>query len=152
MKSEIFTLYLGGSIRHKKAADVIKMFNENKKYIEDRFAEVGIPIIILSPIRGKNCEDDGVEWKAHYELPEVIARDESDVRRSHMLLNLTGDTPSDGAWWEMGLAHYVCNIPVVMIAPLRKIGKVKSWSNYKATFLGSDSKEVVDWILDYWLV
>lgn len=152
MKNEIFTIYLAGSIRGKNAGDVIKFFNANQKYIEDRFKEANIPVKILSPIRGKHCDDEGKEWTSQYSLHEIIERDENDVRNSDMILIQTGDEPSDGTWFEFGLAHYVCKIPVVMVAPLRKEGKKKSWSNHKATYIGDSLKDAVDWILEYWMV
>jgi len=59
------------------------------------------------------------------------------IRRCDALLVMTGDTPSDGTWWEMSYAKQI-GIPVVMIAPRRAAGKLMGWSNILADYVVAD--------------
>ena len=145
------TIYMAGNIRGKKACEVLEFFNSNTHYVIRRLIEVGIKCKVLSPIRGKNCDEVTGIWKNKHSLKEIIARDEADVSKSDVVIIQTGDKPSDGSWFEFAYAHYVCKIPVLMVAPLRKSGEKVSWSNEKATFIGDTLEECVNWIIDYWM-
>lgn len=152
MKKEL-KIYLGGSIRGLKAKDVVKHFDDMEAYIMKRCREAGIKCHVFSPIRGKKqyISEDGETWNNPRPLKEIIARDETDLRQCDIDFIMTGDTPTDGTWLEFGLCLYECKIPVVMIAPKRKNNELISWANEKATFIGKDKKECVDWIIDYWM-
>ena len=147
------SIYLSGSIRGKDAHEVIRMFHDTKLYIEEECEKSDIHATVYSPVRGKQvCEQKGT-WEPNYTLKEVIARDEADIRKSDVLLILTGDNVSDGTWLEFGLAHYECKIPVLMVAPKRKSGEIPmSWSGEKVTFMGDTLEDCVKWLIDYWMV
>jgi predicted Rossmann-fold nucleotide-binding protein len=63
-------------------------------------------------------------------MDAMVKRDQWLIRRSDLLLVLTGDTPSDGTWHELVYALQL-PIPVVMIAPRRcqKKNPLVGWSN-----------------------
>lgn len=62
---------------------------------------------------------------------DFVYEDEAGLDGCTVCLVLTGDTPSDGSWWEMCKAYYRLNIPVVMVAPQRVRGEIMGFSNIK---------------------
>jgi hypothetical protein len=64
-------------------------------------------------------------------MKAFVAKDEYAIRRVDALLVLTGDTPSEGTGWEMGLAHFELHIPIVMVSPLRVKGKVDGFQQHQ---------------------
>ena len=96
------SLYVAGSIRGLNAREIIEKFKKTKKYIEKQCKEKGIECTIYIPTRGKHTSNDGEIWASNYSLKDIIARDEGDVKRSDLILILTGDNPTDGTWLEFG--------------------------------------------------
>jgi len=86
--------------------------------------------------------------KASFEVQQIVARDEADIRASDGLLVLTGDTPSSGTWFEFAFAHYVVKIPVVVVAPklrdrMNKKEAAFEWTGAKASKVVSSIEEAV---------
>lgn len=63
-------------------------------------------------------------------IDAMVQKDLWLIRRSDLLLVLTGSTPSDGTWWEMCYARF-SHIPVIMISSERckKKNPLTGWSN-----------------------
>lgn len=70
-------------------------------------------------------------------MQAFVRRDKYLIRHCDALLVMTGDTPSDGTWWEMAYAHQI-GIPIIMIAPKRQSGQIMGWSNFLVDDLVSD--------------
>jgi nucleoside 2-deoxyribosyltransferase len=64
-------------------------------------------------------------------MKSFVAKDEYAIRHCDALLVLTGDSPSGGTAWEMGLAHFELKIPVVMVSPQRAAGELMDFSCIK---------------------
>jgi hypothetical protein len=82
------------------------------------------------------------------QMAAFVAKDEADVLRSQFLLVLTGDTPSDGTWWEMSLAKQF-NIPIIMVAPKRAHGMM-GFSNFKVTQIFETIEAAVVYISEHY--
>lgn len=78
-------------------------------------------------------------------MAQFVEKDERDVLRSNYLLVLTGDTPSDGTWWEMALAKQA-SIPIVLVAPRRASGALMGFTNIKADAIFATVEEAVTYI------
>lgn len=70
-------------------------------------------------------------------MTDFVREDEKGLASCSVCLVLTGDTPSDGAWWEMAKAYYELKIPVVMVAPKRKRREIVGFSNIKVPHIFS---------------
>ncbi len=75
-------------------------------------------------------------------MKAFVTQDKKLIRLCDAILVMTGDTPSDGTWWEMCYAHHI-GIPVVMIAPKRVAGDIVGWSNFLADDLVNDLTSAV---------
>jgi len=64
------------------------------------------------------------------------------IRRCDALIVMTGDTPSDGTWWEMAYAKMI-GIPVIMVAPQRATKSLIGWSNIQVTDIVEDLDHAV---------
>lgn len=70
-------------------------------------------------------------------MEDFVNADEKGLEICSVILVLTGDTPSDGAWWEIAKAHYKMGIPVVMVAPRRDREEIMGFSNIKIPYIFS---------------
>lgn len=139
------TVYLAGRMEGRTYDECIAERNKAKRLLEEH------GITVLDPLRGKEYlsgkKITREEKPGGMSIAEIIARDKYDMKRSDLLLILTGDDTSDGTWLEFGYAKYKLDIPVVMIAPSR-VGK-HGWSNYEATYIAKDLDYAINWIIDY---
>lgn len=139
------TVYLGGKIGGRTYWECAGERARAKQALEER----GIKVI--NPLRGKDYLEGKTisrfEKPGGMDIAEIIARDKYDLKRSDLLLILTGDEVSDGTWLEFGYAKYKLEIPVVMIAPTR-IGQY-GWSNHEADYIAFNLTAAVDWIAKY---
>jgi hypothetical protein len=78
--------------------------------------------------------DMGVDRRT---MEDFVYEDEKGLDGCTCILVLTGDTPSDGAWWEMGKAYFQLKIPVVMVAPKRDREEIMGFSNIKVPHIFS---------------
>lgn len=117
-------VYLSGAMGGRKAKDVIQ---ERMKAAElcEKYS--------LHPVDPGRTER--MQWGRNIGLvfsKKVMAgfvqKDLMLIRRSDVLLVLTGDTPSDGTWVEKTYAKMV-GLPVVMVSPLRCKKRLVGWSN-----------------------
>lgn len=72
------------------------------------------------------------------------------IRRCDALLVMTGDTPSDGTWWEMAYAEKI-EIPIIMVAPRRAYGELVGWSNIKVKHIVDDLPSAIRLIKKHFL-
>lgn len=63
------------------------------------------------------------------DMSKFVSAEKKALSQCGGVLVLTGDSPSDGTWLEIGYALYALHIPVVMVAPRRAEGSLVSWSN-----------------------
>lgn len=78
--------------------------------------------------------DMGVDRRT---METFVHDDEAGLDGCTAILVMTGDTPSDGAWWEMCKAHYQLKIPVIMVAPKRDREQIMGFSNIKVRHIFS---------------
>jgi nucleoside 2-deoxyribosyltransferase len=92
-------------------------------------------------------DDSIVDTKMDYvTMKNFVAKDEYAIEHCDVLLVLTGDTPSDGTGFEMGLALYKVGIPVVMVAPKRCSGEIMGFANIKVSSLHPTIEDAVRFI------
>ena len=138
-------VYLSGRLENRTYEECLAERNKARELLEER----GIKVI--NPLRGKDYLEGKTisrfEKPGGMDIAEIIARDKYDLKRSDLLLILTGDEVSDGTWLEFGYAKYKLEIPVVMIAPTR-IGQY-GWSNHEADYIAFNLTTAEDWIAKY---
>lgn len=142
------TVYLGGRLENRTYEECLAERNKARELLEERGIKVIDPLRGKEYLAGKTLSRN--EKPGGMDIAEIIARDKYDLKRSDLLLILTGDDVSDGTWLEFGYARYKLDIPVVMVAPSR-IGK-HGWSNYEATYIARDLNHAVNWIANYFFV
>lgn len=81
-------------------------------------------------------------------MKAFVAKDEFAIRNCDVLLVLTGDTPSEGTGWEMGLAHFELKMPIIMVAPKRVSGALMGFSNIKVDAMFSTVEEAAEFIAE----
>lgn len=96
----------------------------------------------IDPVKPVDLRMDYLTMKA------FVAKDEYAIRCVDVLLVLTGDTPSEGTGWEMGLAHFGLHIPIVMVSPKRAAGDLMGFSNIKVDALFSTVEEAAEFIAE----
>lgn len=102
----------------------------------------------VDPAAGENVDPSKVvDLRMDYlTMKSFVAKDEYAIRHCQALLVLTGDTPSEGTGWEMGLAHFELHIPVVLVAPRRAAGELMGFSNIKADAIFATVEEAAKFI------
>ena len=104
--NRIHTVYVSGGIAGLSPDDVEDYF----RTAEEKLRELGLEV--LSPIRGKVMD---TEVGSHYEVNEIVHRDENDVKHSDLMIAYPSDK-SIGTIMELYLARKICDIPVIVIA------------------------------------
>jgi hypothetical protein len=94
----------------------------------------------LYEMPGNQVIDMAIDRKT---MADFVKADEAGLDKCSCVLVLTGDTPSDGAWWEMARAYYHLRIPVVMVAPKRVARRIMGFSNVKLSHIFSTIEEAV---------
>ena len=138
-----FKVYTSGGMGGRTVEEVTK----ERREIIRLFHGTGVQV--LDPWRTEK-DDPGSKIPLQFDyrlMKQYVAKDEYAIRQADLLLTLTGDVPSDGTWWEMGLAHYECKIPVVMISPKRARGELMGFSNVKVDAIFGTAKDAVEFIL-----
>lgn len=102
----------------------------------------------IDPARNENIDPDKpVDLRMDYlTMKAFVAKDEFAIRNVDVLLVLTGDTPSEGTGWEMGLAHFELRIPIVMVSPKRAAGQLMGFSNIKVDAIFATVEEATEFI------
>lgn len=137
-------VYLAGKMGGRSGHDVL-----NERIHAARVCdEAGIDYI--DPARGENVDpwkvvDLGMSFDT---MRRFVSKDEWAIRNCDALLVLTGDTPSEGTGWEMGLAFFELHIPIVMVSPLRVKGKLMGFSNIKVDAIFETVEEAVEYIAE----
>lgn len=122
--------YLSGSMGGRFAQEV----QAERKEASEMLAKVGIhavdPAQAEGQLWGKHLKAK-INTSFRYRIIEsMVQQDLFLIRRSDIVLVLTGSTPSDGTWIEWVTAKAM-GIPVVMISPERckKKNPLMGWSN-----------------------
>lgn len=124
-------VYLSGKMGGLTPLDVIRMRGD-AKFICDRLG-----LDYYDPAGDEGLEfmdpyhviDSGVDMET---MAGYVSKDEGNLDKCTVCLVLTGDTPSDGTWWEMARAKYVLKIPIIMVAPKRAHHAIVGFSNFHA--------------------
>ena len=105
----------------------------------------------LDPGKNEHIQDTDELISLRVDYPtmkQFVAKDNYAVDHSDVVLVLTGDSTSDGTWYEIGRATYHCHIPVVMVAPKRVSGELVGFSNIMVDAMFSTIEEAVKFISD----
>lgn len=127
---------------------------KERVYLSGKMGGLPVGEIVTTRLEARRlCDQMGLEYfdpaekEGLYEMPKdkvidmgvsrktmetFVHDDEAGLDDCSVILVMTGDTPSDGAWWEMCKAHYDLRIPVIMVAPKREKELVMGFSNIKA--------------------
>ena len=138
-------VYLSGKMSGRTGHDVVV---ERQRAIELCLEHNLTP---LDPGKNEHLKDIPELVSASVTYPVMkffVAKDVYAIDHSDVVLVLTGDTPSDGTWWEMGQAHFKTGIPVVMVAPNRCSGDIVGFSNVMVDALFPTIEEAVKFIAD----
>lgn len=104
---------------------------------------------VLDPAAGENImANQLVDLKMDYlTMKAFVTKDELAIRKSNVLLILTGDTPSEGTGLEFGLALQL-GIPVVIVSPKRMAGELMGFWNIKASAIFNTVEEAAEYIAE----
>jgi nucleoside 2-deoxyribosyltransferase len=137
-------VYIAGAMGGRMGWEVI---NERKDAVE---LCRSFDLLPYDPAYGENVDPSKpVDLQLDYlTMKAFVAKDEHAVRNSDVVLVLTGDCTSSGTSWEMGLAHFECHIPVVVVSPKRVAGELMDFTNIKADAIFSTVEEAVEFIAE----
>lgn len=141
--SRPFRVYLAGKMGGRPGCDVLVERRRAKE------ACAGADLKCVDPAEGEIVPHDAtpIDLRLDYvTMKNFVAKDEYAIRTCNALLVLTGDMPSEGTGWEMGLAHFELGIPVVLVAPKRVAGELMGFSNIKADAIFSTVEEAAEFI------
>lgn len=137
-------VYLAGKMGGRLGRDVLDERSRARYFCELN------GIAYIDPAQTENVDPDKVvDLRMDYvTMKNFVAKDEYAIRHCDALLVLTGDTPSEGTGWEMGLAHFALGIPVVMVAPKRAAGDLMGFSNIKVDAILPTVEEAAKFIAE----
>lgn len=137
-------LYLAGKMGGRLGRYVLE------ERMAARRACYAVGLQYIDPAQNENiAPDKTVDLRMDYlTMKSFVAKDEYAIRGCGALLVLTGDTPSEGTGWEMGLAHFELKIPIVMVAPKRAAGELMGFSNIKVDAIFATVEEAVKYLAD----
>lgn len=132
-----YRIYLSGSMANRLAEQV----RAEREMAVTLFGKAGIYGVDPGASE-KKLWKKGKKAKIGLKFPPKIMKafitaDKKLIRLCDALLVMTGDTPSDGTWWEMCYAYQI-GIPIIMIAPKRVAGQMVGWSNFLVDDLVTD--------------
>lgn len=139
-----FKVYLAGKMGGRPSSEVLAERDRAIAACEAR------NLAYIDPAFNEGLQDTlaPVDLQSTYlTMKNYVAKDEYAISQCQALLVLTGDTPSDGTGWEMGLAHFKLHIPVVMVAPKRASGQLMGFGNIKADAIFATVEEAVEFIV-----
>jgi nucleoside 2-deoxyribosyltransferase len=136
-KATSFRLYLSGSMANRLAEQVMS----ERQLAVQLCGKEGIYAVDPGASEQK-LWSKGKTAKITIKFPPkimqaFITQDLWLIRHCDAILVMTGDTPSDGTWWEMCYAKQI-GIPVIMIAPKRVRNEIVGWSNFLVDDLVTD--------------
>lgn len=137
-------VYLAGKMGGRLGHEVLHERVYATKVCKDADIEV------IDPARNENIDPTKpVDLNMDYmTMKAFVAKDENAIRHCDALLVLTGDTPSEGTSWEMGLAHFELHIPVIVVSPRRVKGELMGFTNIKADAIFGTVEEAVEFLAD----
>lgn len=141
-------VYLAGKMGGRSGRDVL---NERARAVAACKAN---DIVAVDPARNENIDPKKtVDLRMDYlTMKAFVAKDEFAIRNVDALLVLTGDTPSEGTGWEMGLAHFALHIPVIMVSPKRAAGELMGFSNIKVDAIFETVEEAAEFLAENYAI
>jgi nucleoside 2-deoxyribosyltransferase len=135
-------IYLAGRMGGRMGDEVLRERNRARK------ACTYYGLQYIDPADGENIDPlNPIDLRLDFPtMKSFVAKDEYAIRSCDVLLVLTGDTPSEGTGWEMGLAHFALHIPVVLVSPKRVHGELMGFSNIKSDAMFSTVEEACSFI------
>ena len=120
--------YLSGCLAGRYAAEV----TEERALATKVLAKCGLraidPAEAQSALWGSSKKAKVSKSMKRKLMTTMVIRDKSLIRRSDILLLLTGDIISDGSYKEVDYAQR-CEIPVVLVSPKRYTEELMGWTN-----------------------
>jgi len=143
--------YLAGSIGGLTYEEATSTRNA----VKEQLAEIGWDT--LDPMRAKEIlstagpinEREAKMLLGGVQNGAIIERDVDDVRRSDIILILSGDHASWGSAFEWSLAHFMFRKPVIVLAPKGSLAREHPWCQNMCSYFAETVEEMVDFI-DRW--
>ena len=135
-------VYLSGKMGNRTGKDVLQERKEAVALCHDN------NIYPVDPASTEFIEDSDklIDLSMDFvTMKNFVAKDLHSMLMCDVVLVLTGDTPSDGTWWEMGVAKAE-GIPVIMVCPKRVSGGLMGFSNILVDAMFSTVEEAVEFI------
>lgn len=136
-------VYLAGKMGNRMGYEVLQERAHAREVCEGHDLEVSDPAATeFIP------SDRLVDTKLDYlTMQSYVSKDEFAIRQCHVLLVLTGDTPSEGTGLEFGLALQR-GIPIVLVSPKRVKGELMGFWSIKASAIFSTVEEAAEYIAE----
>lgn len=134
-------VYLAGKMGGRMGHEVLEERYHATEVLESSDIEV------YDPAEGENIIANApVDLQMNYvKMQAFVAKDEFAIRNSHVLVVLSGDTPSEGVGLEFGLALQI-GIPVILVSPKRVAGELMGFWSIKASAIFSTIEEAAEFI------
>ena len=124
----MYNVYLAGAMSGRNLDEVLREREQAKKLLREQGLTFYDPASDedLNEVSKKgwinnNFNKSRMEW--------YVKKDLKAVSQCDCVLNITGDLMSDGCAWEMAFAVYARQLPVYIVAPLRKSRKKMGFTN-----------------------
>lgn len=114
------TVYTAKAMTGLDGQMLIKQAYYNKGFLEAKGINVLDPVLTEEEFIGAGALHNPQDQLKHY-----WARDKVMIRQAHVLLDVTGSSPSEGKAHEVGYARYCLWKPVVRICP--NLGPSVAW-------------------------
>ncbi len=142
MGKKRFDIYIAGAMGGRTVGAVLSERKEAAMYCRE------FGLTFYDPAADENLDrcDPGALISTTYTLAlmeKYVKKDDKNLDLCRYLVNLTGDSRSDGSSWEMGRAYYRNHTPIILVAPLRAEGQLMQFSNLKAMYIARTIKEAI---------
>jgi nucleoside 2-deoxyribosyltransferase len=137
-----YDVYLAGAMTGRKVKDVLAERHHAHQVLRD----AGLTYYCPAADEGLEILDQDAVISTSYDFDKMkayVKKDLAAVAASRAVIHLSGDRISDGAIWEMGFAVYHRQIPVILVAPNRQMGKTMGFSNVLADAICYNVEEAV---------
>jgi hypothetical protein len=134
-------IYTAKAMTGRSGDEMLRESYYNKGFLEARGFEVLDPVLV----EGVGFSADPLH-NPEEQLREYWKRDKVMIRKAHVLLDVTGSSPSEGKAHEVGYARYCLWKPVVRICP--NLGPSVAW--FEDDVIVQNLDEAAKVILERW--
>jgi len=149
MKSkEMFRVYMCGKLTGRTKDDILKEHEPIREAIVKRGGAYEDPFEKEESLfkKRQKCGFEGINQS----ISEVVHLDKTMIKRSDILLYMTGDIPSTGSLLEVGYARYLHIKPIIVISPKHHSREMLSWLTVEADYIAKDYEDALDTLVDKW--